>query len=209
MGILCHCLGALRGGEGVKGRRCPSRPFILFLCFTYSCFIVATDRNSFIFSGSPPLVLLLQWVEYVAVSLFSRPHHGAVSCPPPLYWSPSFILLCSARFYPVPGICFMYKMHCFCTFGSSSPTVAGLFSRSRLRGTQLGRGYTAAEVGPRRAPWRVLWASKVARTVCFHGIGFLFAGPGRAMETPNVKKATCVISVFREKGLWRERVSPL
>ena len=43
--------------------------------------------------------------------------------------------------------------------------VAGLFSRSWPRGTQGGRLYhDDASVGPGRAPWRVLWAFKVAKT---------------------------------------------
>ena len=51
------------------------------------------------------------------------------------------------------------------TLARFSPAPVGLFSRSRLRGTQGGRLHTTAQVlGPGRAPWRVLWAFQVAKS---------------------------------------------
>ena len=52
-------------------------------------------------------------------------------------------------------------MHLFCTETVSFPT-AGLFSRSRLRGTQGAACTLGVSLDPGRAPWRVLWAFKVA-----------------------------------------------
>ena len=52
---------------------------------------------------------------------------------------------------------YMNNMHVFCTSSSSSPPAAGLFSRSRLHGTQGERVYTAAHV----------WAPAGLRGACF------------------------------------------
>ena len=41
---------------------------------------------------------------------------------------------------------YMYQMYFFCTSATSSLSAAGLFSRSRLRGTQGGRVYTTSQV---------------------------------------------------------------
>ena len=51
------------------------------------------------------------------------------------------------------------------TFARFSPAPVGIFSRPWLRGTQRPRPYThGASLGPGRAPWRVLWALKVAKS---------------------------------------------
>ena len=59
----------------------------------------------------------------------------------------------------------MHKIICFPEYKTFSLSVAGLFSRSRLRGTQGTRPvHHGASVGPGRAPWRLLWAFKVAKS---------------------------------------------
>ena len=75
----------------------------------------------------------------------------------------------------------------FFTFARFSPVPVGLSSRSRLRGTQGPRLYTTALVlGPGRAPWRVLWAFKVANLATSHGDAFR-----RARAEQDYRKPTC------------------
>ena len=57
----------------------------------------------------------------------------------------------------------MYEMRFFCTRPCTSLPGTGLFSRSRLWGTQEGCVYHGARVGPVRAPCRMIWSFKVAR----------------------------------------------
>ena len=52
-------------------------------------------------------------------------------------------------------------------FACPALPAAGLFSRSRLRGTQAPRVYTTSQVWARSAPWRVLWAFKAAASWLF------------------------------------------
>ena len=64
----------------------------------------------------------------------------------------------------------MHQKSLFCTLATSSLAPAGLFSRSRLRGTQGARLYNTrygASLGPGRAPSRVLWAFEVAASWLF------------------------------------------
>ena len=73
------------------------------------------------------------------------PSHQITTVPPP-YMLPYY---------------FMYQCVCvFFTFARFSPAPVGPFSRSRLRGTPV----HGANLGPGRAPWRVLWEFKVAKS---------------------------------------------
>ena len=72
---------------------------------------------------------------------------------------------CKSKY--IPGM-YMYQLHFFCTWPCISLPTAGLFSRSRLRGTQGARVYTInRRLGPGRASWRALWAFKVGESWLF------------------------------------------
>ena len=68
-----------------------------------------------------------------------------------------------------------------CLFGTSiflALPAAGVFSCSRLRGTQRARQHQGASVGPGRRSWHVLWGFQVARP---HGEAFRAR---RAIQVP-------------------------
>ena len=84
------------------------------------------------------------------------------------------------------GSKFICMKNLFCElFGKFSLPAAGLFSRSRLRGTQGGRVYTThgASLGPGRAPWRAFWAFEVAPAGSFTGLLSAMLNP-KTIETP-------------------------
>ena len=88
---------------------------------------------------------------------------------------------------------------CFGTFARFSPAPVGLFSRSRLRGTQWGRLYTTAQV----------WVPGVLRGACFgrsksrnlasnHGVAFRGAGAEQDNGKPTataVKRSNLVTTI--------------
>ena len=61
----------------------------------------------------------------------------------------------------------MYKIHFSCALASVSLPTASTFSRSGLRGTQGGRVYTTAQVGPRPSSMARAHGVKVARAGFF------------------------------------------
>ena len=79
----------------------------------------------------------------------------------------------------------MYQMHFLCTSASFSVPAVGIFSRSRLKGTQGGRLDTTAQVwvppGPRGAR---SGRSKSLDLASKHGIAFRPAEPSKVMKPP-------------------------
>ena len=77
----------------------------------------------------------------------------------------------------------MYAL--FCALANFSLPTAGLFSRSRLRGTQGGRVHTAMQAwAPAGLRGACSGHSKSRELALFHGIAFRDAEPPRTMETP-------------------------
>ena len=82
----------------------------------------------------------------------------------------------------------MYQMHFLCTPASFSVPAVGIFSRSRLKGTQGGRLDTTAQVwvppGPRGAR---SGRSKSLDLASNHGIAIRSAEPSKVIETPKCR----------------------
>ena len=96
----------------------------------------------------------------------------------------------SSQPHPEGEPCFcMYEMHRFCALATLSLCVMGVFSRSWVRRTQVHACTLGASWGPGRAPWRVLWASKVAASWLFSRGRFPPSHSLAGRREPSNKKA--------------------